>query len=159
MDTYLHTDIAVYPGFSGSVLVDATGRAYGMNTSWFVRRSSLTIPRETLEQTVDMLVEHGQVRRGFLGIGAHPAQLPSSAAETLGQQTGLLVVSVEPGSPADEADVLVGDLIVAMDGTPTPHLDALMALLTADRIGRGVPLKMVRGGQALERSVTLRERA
>lgn len=154
VDTYLQTDIAVYPGFSGSALVDVEGRAYGMNTSWFGRRSSLTIPHETLRRTVDLLVEHGQVRRGLLGVSAHVVQLPPSAAETLDQQTGLLVGSVEPDSPADRAGLLVGDLIVTFDGAPTPRLDALMALLTEERIGQAVPLQIVRGGLLDERSVT-----
>lgn len=159
VDAFLQTDIAVYPGFSGSALVDAEGRVWGMNTSWFGRRSALALPLQTLRRVVDTLVEHGHVRRGFLGIGAHPARLPTPAREALGgQAAGLLVAGVEPGSPAEDAGVLEGDLIAALDGEPTPHLDDLMALLTEARIGRAVPLRVVRGGEAKDLSVTLQER-
>lgn len=158
IDTYLQTDIAVYPGFSGSALVDAQGRVCGMNTSWFLQRSSLALPVETLRRVVSTLLRHGRVRRGLLGIGAHPALLPEAAQAELGQRVGLLVLAVEPDSPAADAGVLVGDLLVSFDGQRTEHVDTLLALLTEERVGKSVPLRLVRGGQAREVTVTIGER-
>ncbi len=158
VDAFLQTDILVYPGFSGSALVDAEGRAGGMNTSWFLRRSSLTLPAATLRRVVGVLLEHGRVRRGLLGVGAHPAQLPGSVRQDLEQHAGLLVVSVEDESPAEAAGVLVGDLIVGLDGEPVQHLESLLFLLTEERIGKAVPLRVVRGGRLETLTVTVGER-
>ena len=158
VEAYVQTDIVVYPGFSGSALATAEGHVAGVNTSGFLRRASLTMPVATLRRVVGTLLEHGRVRRGFVGVTAHPARLPTSVAEELGQQTGLLALSVEGESPAEEGGVLVGDLLVALDGEPVRHLDDLLLRLSEDRIGQAVPLRIVRGGQVEELTVRLRER-
>ncbi len=158
VDAFIQTDILVYPGFSGSALVDGEGRACGMNTSWFLRRSSLALPAATLRRVVGVLLEHGHVRRGLLGVGAHPAQVPRSVREALGQHAGLLVVSVEADSPAEQAGVLVGDLIVGLDDERVQHLESLLLLLTEERIGQAVPLRVVRGGHLTTLTVTIGER-
>lgn len=158
VDAFIQTDILVYPGFSGSALVDAHGRACGMNTSWFLRRSSLALPAATLRRVVGAILEHGHVRRGWLGVGAHPAQIPGTVRDELGRRTGLLVVAVEPESPAEAAGVLVGDLVVALDGEAVRDVDSLLHLLTGDRVGQAVPLRIVRGGRLETLTLTLGER-
>lgn len=159
IDAYVQTDIGVYPGFSGSALVGAEGQFFGMNTSWFRRRSSMLLPVATLRSAAEAILEHGRIRRGYLGVQAHPAALPQAATDELGRDAGLLVLSIEPGSPAQTADLLVGDIIVALDGEPTPYMDDLMALLSGDRVGREVPVQVVRGGQLTALAVTLQERS
>ena len=158
VEAYVQTDIVVYPGFSGSALVTAEGHVAGVNTSGFLRRASLTMPVATLRRVVGTLLEHGRVRRGFIGVTAHPAKLPASVTEELGQRTGLLVLSVEEGSPAEEGGVLVGDLLVALDGGEVRHIDDLLLRLSEDRIGQAMPLRIVRGGEVEELTVNLRER-
>lgn len=157
IDAYLQTDIGVYPGFSGSALVGADGRVLGMNSSWLRRRLPLTLPPATLQRVVAQLLEHGRLRRGYLGIGAYPIRLPREAARELSQRSGLLVVSVEPDSPADSAGLLVGDLLVRLDGEPIRHVDDLMASLTEERIGTSVSLDLIRAGQQVEQSVMVGE--
>ncbi len=157
LDRYLQTDIMMYPGFSGGPLVDAGGQAVGLNTSALLRDISVAVPVPTLKRVVETLLTHGRVRRGYLGIGAQPVRLPEAVKQQLNQETGLLLLSVEPGSPADKGGLVLGDTIVALDGQPVRHLDQLMALLGSDRIGQAVPVRVLRGGQVQELKVTLGE--
>jgi S1-C subfamily serine protease len=158
VEPYLQTDLVMYPGFSGGPLVDVNGEVLGLNTSALLRGISLAVPTPTVRQVVETLLAHGRVRRGYLGVGAQPVRLPADLAESLGQETGLLLVSVEPGAPADAAGLTLGDTIVALDGQPVRHMDELLALLGADRVGASVPISIVRGGQAQELTVTIGER-
>ncbi|MBZ0276417.1 MAG: S1C family serine protease [Anaerolineae bacterium] len=154
----IQTDVVMYPGFSGGPLVDASGQVRGMNTSGFMRGLSLTVPTAAIKRVVETLLQHGRMRRGFLGISAQPARLPQALAAELGQDTGLLLVSVEPGSPAENSGLLLGDVLVALDGVAVEHLDELLALLSGDRVGREVPVNLVRGGELREVRVTIGER-
>lgn len=158
VDRYLQTDVVMYPGFSGGPLVDVAGNALGLNTS-ALRRVSLSIPASTLRRVVEALLAHGRVRRGYIGIGSQPVRLPAALNEQLGQETGLLVVSVEPASPAESAGVLLGDVLVSLNGQPLRRLEELLAYLSEDRIGTAMPLRIVRGGQLQEITMVIGERA
>ncbi len=159
IDRYLQTDLVMYPGFSGGPLVDASGSVLGINTSALWRGSSLAIPTPTLERVVETLLAHGKVSRGFLGVGVQPVRLPEGLASQLGQETGLLVSSLETGSPADKGGLLLGDIVVRMGDEPTRHVDDLLGFLTGDTIGRKVPVNVVRGGKATDVPVTIDERS
>ena len=102
LDFYVQTDVVMYPGFSGGPLVDVESRVLGLNTSALARGLSLAVPVDTIERVVKSLMTHGRIRRGYLGIGAQPVRLPEALAKDLGQESGLLLVSVEEGSPADQ---------------------------------------------------------
>ncbi|HEM47251.1 MAG TPA: PDZ domain-containing protein [Alphaproteobacteria bacterium] len=158
VERYVQTDVVMYPGFSGGPLVDAAGRVCGLNTSALLRGVSVALPAATVERVVGELLAHGRMRRGYLGVGAQPVRLPAGLADTLGQETGLLLASVSPGSPADEAGLMLGDVLVAFDGQPVRHMDELLALLGDERVGRTVTARIVRGGQLHELSVTVGER-
>ena len=159
IDRYLQADVRVWPGFSGGPLVDASGAALGLNTAAMRRGPSLTIPATTLRRVVDTLLAYGRVRRGYLGIGAHPVRLPATVSRQVGQDLGLLLVSLEPGSPAERGGLFLGDVIVAVDGQAVGRVDDLLALLTADRVGSTVPARIVRGGQLQDLNVVIGERA
>lgn len=158
LDRYLQTDVVMYPGFSGGPLVDASGQLIGLNTSALLRGVSLTIPATTLKSVVETLLTRGRISRGYLGIGAQPVRLPEALAKQLNQETGLLLVSVEPGGPADKAGLLLGDVIVALGGDAVRHLDDLLAALSGDRVGTTVLVHIVRGGQTMELKATVGER-
>lgn len=157
VDAYVQTDIVIYPGFSGSALVDADGRVAGMNTSWLIRQTSILVPTTTLRRMVSAILEHGSVRQGYLGISAQPVALPRSAGEALAQETGLLVLAVEEDTPADRAGVMVGDIVVALAGEPVRRLDDLFAQL-AEHVNQETVLDVVRGGQQQHLPVTIAER-
>jgi S1-C subfamily serine protease len=157
-DSFLQTDVTMYPGFSGGPLVDVSGQLLGLNTS-AMRDTSLSIPVATLRRVVETLLKHGKVRQGYLGIGAQPVRLPSNLRDQLGQETGLLIASVEPGSPAEKAGLFLGDTLVSLDGQAVRHMDDLSGLLSGDKVGTAVAAKIVRGGQVQDVNVTIGERA
>ncbi len=154
VDRYLQTDTVMYPGFSGGPLVDAQGRFIGLNTSALVRGVSITVPAPTLERVVRDLQEHGSVRRDYLGVGAQPTRLPAAVAKELDQETGLLLVSVEPDSAAEKGGLFLGDTLVALGGSPLRHMDDLFNGLDGDRIGNSVTVRILRGGELVELTVS-----
>ena len=158
IDTYLQTDLVMYPGFSGGPLVDSAGRTLGLNSSALLRGVTVSIAAPTIRQVVELLVEHGRISRGYLGIGAQTARLPEALATEIGQETGLLLVSVEEGSPAQRAGLVLGDTVVALDGGPIRQQDDLLAALGADTVGKTLSAKIVRGGEARDLSLTVGER-
>ncbi|MBL8147752.1 MAG: trypsin-like peptidase domain-containing protein [Anaerolineae bacterium] len=158
VDAYVQTDVTMYPGFSGGALVGANGAFIGMNSSLLARGASVTLPAATLRRVADSLRVNGRVKRGFLGVNAQGVRLPASLAEALGQETGLLLAAIEQGGPAEVAGMMVGDILVALDEQPVRHMDDLMALLSSDRVGKIVPVRVVRGGQVTDSSVTVGER-
>lgn len=158
LDGAIHSDVVMYPGFSGGPLVDSSGHAVGLTTSAVAAGMSLTIPLSTLERVFAQLTEHGKIKRGFIGVSLQAMRLTDSLAESIGQRTGLLIVATEAGGPADTAGLYQGDIVIALDGLRTRSLDELMVLLNSDRIGRSVALRVIRGGQAQEIPVTIAER-
>lgn len=158
VDRYLQTDVVMYPGFSGGALVGAGGSVLGLNTSGLLRGVSLALPAETVRRVVGELREHGQVRRGFLGVAAQPAELPASVAEELGQTSGLLLVNVEADSPAGEAGLLMGDTLVSIGEEAVETLEDLLSQLGGERVDQEVSLRVLRGGQLVTVAVTVGER-
>ena len=154
VDRYLQTDTVMYPGFSGGPLVDAQGRFIGLNSSALVRGVSITLPAPTLNRVAKDLQEHGSVRRAYLGVGAQPTRLPDALAEELGQETGLLLVSVEQGSAAEKGGLFVGDTLVSLGESPVRHMDDLFNALDGDRIGKPLTVRILRGGESVELTVS-----
>jgi S1-C subfamily serine protease len=155
VDRYLQTDIGLQPGFSGSLLVDLAGRALGMNNAGLVRGTSLALPPATLRRVVEALVAHGHVRRGFIGIGTIPVRLPAAFEKVAGQPTGLLVTSVAEESGAGRAGLLLGDVIVAVEGKGVSGPGDLLPFLEEDRVGRSLAVRIVRAGEPRELAVTV----
>jgi S1-C subfamily serine protease len=159
LDRYLQTDVVMYPGFSGGPLVDATGQIIGLNTSALLRNVNLTVPIATVRRVVDMLLSHGRIRRGYLGVNIQPVRLPEALAQQLGQETGLLLSTVESGSPADQGGLLLGDTLVTLDGRPIRQHDDLLACTGPEYIGTTVPVGIIRSGQVQEQQVVIGEHA
>lgn len=158
IDRYFQTDVVMYPGFSGGPLVGADGAIFGMNTSALMRGTSITIPTETVQRIGAALLEHGHIKRGYLGVTAQTVRLQEEMAEAAGQGTGLLVASVEGGSPAAVGGVLQGDVIVRLGHNPTRSMEDLLGLLSGTIVGTAVELKLVRGGEMKALTVTVGER-
>jgi S1-C subfamily serine protease len=158
LDHYVESDRQIPRGFAGGPLVDADGAVIGMNTRTLLRGADLAIPTATLRRVVAELIQHGGIRRGYLGVGAYPAALPARLAQLAGRDQAALVASLEDGGPAEAAGVLVGDLLIELDGEPVTGPDGLRAAL-GDRPGKSVKLVLVRGGAKLDLDVTLGTRA
>ncbi len=157
IDRYLQTDVVMYPGFSGGPLVDADGKVLGLNTS-ALRGVSLTIPSLTVDRVVESILSHGRVQRGYLGVGVQPVNLPEALAEELGQETGLILISVEPDSPAEAGGLTLGDTLLSVHGEPVRRLDDLLGLLSGELVGEEVLIRILRGGESGEQKVTVGER-
>jgi len=148
LDRYVQTDLDILKGFSGSLIVDVVGRALGLGTAGLLRGHAMVVPSTTLKRVVESLLEHGRIPRGQLGVGLMPLRLPASLEESTGQATGLMVVLVQPGSSAEAAGVLLGDILISLDGHPVSDLSQLHSLLSQDRVGSPVVLHLIRAGEA-----------
>jgi S1-C subfamily serine protease len=157
LDRYIESDRGFPRGFAGGPLVDVRGRALGMNTAGVLRGADLTVPTPALQRAVGELLAHGKVRRGYLGVGVQPVRLPDALHAAAGAQRGLLVLSVEPGSPAAAAGLLQGDVIVELDGRAVADPRELSAALQ-DAFGRALGAKIVRAGAVQAITVTPGER-
>jgi S1-C subfamily serine protease len=155
IDHYLQTDVVMYPGFSGGPLVDAGGRVAGLNSSALARGVSVAVPAATVNKVVATLQAHGKMPRGYLGVGLQPVRLGDDLRQRTNQEIGLMLMSVEAGSPAGQAGLLQGDVLLNFDGQPVQGLDALQALLGVDRVGKSVPVQLARGGQLQTLNVTV----
>ncbi len=160
VDTYLRLDLNPYPGFSGGPLVDARGRVLGINTSG-PRRSVTTIPNSTVDRVVDAVLKRGRIARGYLGIAVQPVAFPEAAKSAVGleRNRGLVVITVSEGGPAENAGVMLGDIIVAVDGAAVAHASDLQSALDPEKVGTAVRLRILRGGKLQDASVTVGERS
>lgn len=164
LNRYLVTDAVPYPGFSGGPLVDLAGRVLGINTSGLVRGTSLAIPASVAWETAQVLAQHGHIKRGFLGIRSQEVELPEQSQAPLqqatghGQSTGLLVVGIEAEGPAARGGLMVGDILVGVDGQPVTNHDELISRLTGSIVGRQVEIRALRGGQLQTFLVNIAER-
>ena len=149
IDKYIRTDTTPFPGFSGGPLADADGRVVGLNTSGFGHGVAITIPADLAWKVAEQLAQFGSVRRGYLGVRSQGVEIPETAQKALKreQTTGLLLVGVESNSPAEAAGLMVGDIIVAIDGQPVQNHDELFARLSGDVIDKPTPVEVLRGGQ------------
>jgi len=162
IDRFVRLDLAVYDGFSGGALVDAEGSVLGVNCSALARGTPLTIPNATVERVVDALLTRGHVARAYLGVAMQPVRLTRSLAERLKLSEtagGVLVVMVESDSPADRGGLLVGDVIISADGHDMAEPQDVAELLGAERVGGKLELRVVRGGELKNLSLTVGERA
>ena len=161
IDKFIRTDTTPFPGFSGGPLVDAEGRVVGVNTSGFARGVALTIPADYAWKVADQLAKTGSVKRGYLGIRSQGVEIAEDMQKALKreQATGLLVVSVEKGSPAEAGKLMVGDILVGIDGQPVPDHDALFARLTGEAVDKPLPVEVLRGGRPEKVTVKIGARA
>jgi S1-C subfamily serine protease len=160
IDQFVRLDVAVYDGFSGGPLVDATGRVAGINTSGLARATALTVPAPTVSRIAGQLLARGHIARGWLGIATQPVRLPAALQRSLGTQAeaGLVVVNVEAESPADRGGLLIGDILLALDDRAVSDPGDVLGALGGDRIGQAVALTVARGGRAERLTVTVGER-
>ncbi|HLH25341.1 MAG TPA: trypsin-like peptidase domain-containing protein [Chloroflexota bacterium] len=160
IEGYLRTDLTLYPGFSGGPLIDANGRVVGINTSLFAQGHGMALPLNTVRRVAEALLSQGRIRRGFIGVSTQPVPLPPALVQrlALAQESGLLVLSAEPGGPADRAGLLLGDILIGFAGAPIRDTEDLVAQLTAERIGTAQEARVVRGGEPRQLAVTVGER-
>ncbi|HWY69640.1 MAG TPA: trypsin-like peptidase domain-containing protein [Terriglobales bacterium] len=160
MDTLLRPDVTLYPGQSGSALVDSRGRVLGLNTSALARAATITVPAATVERVVNEIVEHGGVFRPYLGLAMQAVAVPSDLSSKLKmeQESALMVMQVEPASPSSEAGITLGDLIVSINSQSVSGIEDVQRVLGKAKRGDSVDLGYVRGGQLASLKVKLADR-
>jgi S1-C subfamily serine protease len=156
----LHLDLTLYPGFSGGPLVDVQGRVVGINTSGSSRHWQLAIPATAVNRVVDELLRRGRIPRAYLGVSTQPVRLPEALRQkiNLDQQTAVIVVEVQSGSPAAAAGLSIGDVLVALGATRITDPTDLKSALRPDKVGESVTASVLRGGEPRDLHVTVGER-
>ena len=151
IDNVIQTDAALNPGNSGGPLVNARGEVIGVNTAIIRPAQGLcfAIASNTARWVAGWLIKDGRVRRSYIGVAGQDVPLLRKVARfhRLALETGVLVAGLEPDSPAIRAGLAEGDIVVALDGVPTPAVAALHRFLTADRIGERAIVTFLRGAE------------
>jgi S1-C subfamily serine protease len=170
IEQVIRTSAPMHEGFSGGALVGADGGLLGVTTAASIRGLGVVIPAAIAWATAANLLQHGTLKRGYLGIAAQPVSVPEKQRAAAGteerrqggvpgdRETALLVVGVKDGTPADAAGLLVGDVLLALDGNALTSPEELFDLLVGDRVGRTVTMRVLRGGSPVEVQVTVGER-
>lgn len=161
IDNVIQTDAALNPGNSGGPLLNSSGEVIGVNTAVILPAQGIcfAVAINTAKFVAGQLIKHGRIRRAYLGVGGQTVDIPRALvrAQQLENQTGVLVISVEPNSPAEKTQLLEGDIIVALDGTAVHSVDDLHRMLSEARIGSGCELTLLRHSQKLNTSVVAQE--
>jgi S1-C subfamily serine protease len=155
MENIIATDAKLNPGFSGGPLVDAQGKLIGINTAYVWSRG-IAIPVNKVKTIADRLMSGREIQKAYLGIIANSVAIPREIAEQTGidQDSGVMIFSVERGSPAKDAGLAMGDVIVGFNGKPVTSFYDLPRLLAEDVIGKETKLTIIRREKLLELSVT-----
>jgi S1-C subfamily serine protease len=160
IDRLLRPDVRLYVGQSGSALVNEQHRILGINSPGLARNAIITVPTQTIDRVVDAILERGHVPRPFLGVAMQPVPVPETLRTQFaeGADQVLLVLHVEPNSPAASAGVLVGDLIVSLNGDPVHDVRNALHRIARLSVGDSVSLVVIRGGGRMELSLTVADR-
>jgi serine protease Do len=160
LDQYIRLDASLYPGSSGAAVVDVAGRVLGIATSALSRVAGVAIPAATIDRVAGELLAKGRIPRGYLGLGLQPVGLPEHLINKLklGTSAGLIVLTAESGGPAERAGVLVGDILVALQGQNVEDLQTLHSVLAGDTVGKKLKATIVRGGELTDMNVVVGER-
>jgi len=162
IDDVIQTDAALNPGNSGGPLVSSHGEVVGINTALIVGAQGIcfAVASNTASFVLGELVRHGRVRRAYIGIAAQQFALSRRRrhAAGLAQESAVMVASIEPGSPAERAGLLAGDIILALDAVAITGADDLIRVLAGDKIGRTIQLEVLHNGSRRVLSLVPHER-
>ena len=141
-------------------VIDANGNTVGLATPRFARFGAIAVPASSINKITDTLLQKGHIPRGYLGVGLQPVRLPDALREKLkwNEKTAAIVMDVHPGGPADNAGIVIGDILISLAGQPVTRLEDIQSHLAGDAIGKSLPLKFVRGGAIKEGSIVVAER-
>ncbi len=151
VEDVIQTDAALNPGNSGGALADSRARVVGINTAVAGVGLGLAVPiNATTRKIIATLMRDGRVRRAYLGIVSVPFPLPEPLRGRFGRTSGLRVVEVVPGAPADRAGLRAGDLLVTAGGAPVTRAQDLQKLMFSEAIGRPLAITVLRNGALVD---------
>jgi S1-C subfamily serine protease len=157
---YVRLDVALQHIAVGGAVLGAAGDVVGIATPKFSPGGALTVPVATVNRVVDALLAKGHIPRGYLGVGLQTIRLPESLRETLGrpEKAAAMVLEVEPGGPASNAGVMIGDILLSVEGKPVVRLEDVHAHLHGEQIGKALRAEFLRGGVKREMQMQIAER-
>lgn len=158
IEQVIRTTAPMHDGFAGGAFLDTSGQLAGITTATAIRGLGVVIPAAIAWKTAATLVEHGSLKRGYLGLAGQRVALSDPQQAAHGREDGLLIVGVTSGSPAAAGHVLVGDILFELDGQAVHSPEDLLDLLAGDRVGRSATLKVLRGGSLVDLTVIVGER-
>lgn len=158
LEHYIRTDATPYPGFSGGPLIDTQGGVLGITTTGLVSGVALAVPASIAWSIAETLVQQGYIKRGYLGISSQVVYLPTAQRVGRTQEHGLLIVKVDDDSPAQKGGLMLGDILVGIDGQTITDTEELLALLTHNRVGKAIPVEVIRGNTLQTLQVTVGQR-
>jgi serine protease Do len=158
IDQVIRTTAPMHSGFSGGAFIDPAGALIGVTTAVTIRGLGVVIPTEIAWKAAATLLEHGRLRPGYLGIVGQVVTLADSQSPERENRDALLVIGVAPGSPAAGARVLVGDILLELDGNTVESPEQLMELLAGAEVGRVARLRVLRGGSSVDMELVVASR-
>jgi S1-C subfamily serine protease len=160
LSPYVRLDVALQHTGVGGAVVDAEGRVAGIATPKFAPSGALALPVATVNRVVDALLAQGRIPRGYLGVGLQPVRLPENLRETLQrrEKTAAIVLEVEPGGPAHNAGVVIGDILLSLDNKSVTRLEDVQAHLHGENIGKSLAARFLRGGAPRDVTIAIAER-
>jgi S1-C subfamily serine protease len=160
MDRLIRPDLQLYVGQSGSALVNEGRQVLGINSSALARNAVITVPAATIDRVVDAILERGHVPRPYLGAAMQAVPVPEAQRTHFGEgvNEALLVLHVEPNTPAASGGILVGDLLLSVDGDAVHNVHEVQHRLTSLKVGDPVVIGVVRGGAKMDLKVILADR-
>jgi S1-C subfamily serine protease len=160
LSPYIRLDVALQRTAIGGAVVDASGRIAGIATPKYALAGALALPVATVNRVVDALLAKGHIPRGYLGVALQPIRLPDLLRDAIKrpEKTAAIVLEVEPNGPAHKAGVLIGDILMALDGKPVMRLEDVHAHLHGEHIGQALHAEFMRGGVRRETSIVVAER-
>jgi S1-C subfamily serine protease len=158
IEQVIRTTAPMHEGFAGGAFIDVAGRLVGITTGGEIRGLAVVIPAAIALSTAQTLLTRGSTKRAYLGLAGQAVALGEAQAATAGRERALLVVQTSAGSPAAAAGVLVGDVVLAVDGQPIDSAETLLEHLWTVEAGRAVVLRVLRGPDARDVTVTTAER-
>ncbi len=158
LDPFVRLDISAYPTLSGGAALNADGHLIGLVSTGLSRSSVFAVTRSTIDRIAGKLSQQGYVSRGFMGVALQPVALPAQMKEAAGQDTGVMLLGIEPDGPAAVGGLIMGDVLVSGDGHSLAQPDSLADLLERTPAGRTVKFKVLRAGVLQDLDVRIGER-
>jgi S1-C subfamily serine protease len=152
LDAYIRADVALLPGLSGGALVDVNGQLLGMLSAYLAGGDPVAIPARSIDGVVERVLTGGSQRRAYLGVSSQPVELQEVLRRRLSlqQTTGLMLLGLEPGAPAERGGLLLGDILLTIGGRAVEDGEALQMALGPAAIGAPTPIRFIRGGELRE---------